>query len=352
MILSRSLSRALSRAVVTAALTGAVLAPAAAVPSFADTASASRATAGTAGPGAARATTVAASWPALRQGSRGVDVSTAQDLLAAAGHPVGADGAFGPATTRAVKGFQKSRRLTADGVVGPRTWTALAVTLRPGAEGRAVKALQRQLVQEGHRLAVDSVFGAGTGSAVRAAQRARGLSADGVAGARTWAALLAAPGSPAPGRPSGDPSALRKRIVATARGQVGVAEPSGCRTYLRDCARTAWCAAFVSWTWRKAGVPSAAVPKTLVAREVGLWGQRNGLFHRTHPKPGDIVVWGAPAARTGGHVGIVVAVHADGRVDTVDGNYGDKVALRKNIDPRTARTRSHAVSGYVSPRGA
>ncbi|MFI6416013.1 peptidoglycan-binding protein [Streptomyces sp. NPDC050842] len=332
--------RTLSRAAVTAALTGAMLAPAAAVASFTDTAP------------AARTATVTATSPALRQGARGVDVATAQDLLAAAGRPVTADGVFGSATTRAVKDFQKSRRLAADGVVGSRTWTALAVTLRPGSKGRAVRALQRQLGQEGHRIVVDGVFGAGTGSAVRAVQRARGLSADGVAGPRTWAALLAGPRTPAPGRPSGDVSALRKRIVNTARGQIGVSEPSGCRAYLKDCARTAWCAAFVSWTWRKAGVPSAAVPKTLVAREVGLWGRRNGLFHATHPKPGDIVVWGKPAAQTGGHVGIVVAVHADGRIDTVDGNYRNKVTFRKNIDPRTAKTRSHRISGYVSPRGA
>ncbi|MCG8968919.1 MULTISPECIES: peptidoglycan-binding protein [Streptomyces] len=338
------LPRTFSRAVVTATLTGAMLAPAASVTSFAAAAPASHMA--STGATAARSVT-AATWPALRQGARGVDVATAQDLLAAAGHPVSADGVFGTATTRAVKDFQKSRQLAADGVVGARTWTALTVTVRPGSKGRAVRALQRQLGQEGHRLAVDGLFGAGTGSAVRAVQRAHGLSVDGVAGPRTWAALLAAPG-----RPSGDVSALRKRIVATARGQIGVFEPSGCRTYLKDCARTAWCAAFVSWTWRKAGVPSAAVPKTLVAREVGLWGQRNGLFHRTHPKPGDIVVWGEPAAKTGGHVGIVVAVHADGRIDTVDGNYRNKVTFRKNIDPRTATTRSHSISGYVSPRGA
>jgi peptidoglycan hydrolase-like protein with peptidoglycan-binding domain len=338
------LPRTFSRAVVTATLTGAMLAPAASVTSFAAAAPASH----VASTGATAAPSVtAATWPALRQGAWGVDVATAQDLLAAAGHPVSADGVFGTATTRAVKDFQKSRQLAADGVVGARAWTALTVTVRPGSKGRAVRALQRLLGQEGHRLAVDGLFGAGTGSAVRAVQRAHGLSVDGVAGPRTWAALLAAPG-----RPSGDVSALRKRIVATARGQIGVFEPSGCRTYLKDCARTAWCAAFVSWTWRKAGVPSAAVPKTLVAREVGLWGQRNGLFHRTHPKPGDIVVWGEPAAKTGGHVGIVVAVHADGRIDTVDGNYRNKVTFRKNIDPRTATTRSHSISGYVSPRGA
>lgn len=336
--------RSLSRAVLPITMISALLVPA--VPSLAGTAAAVHpSTVGV----TVRAVPAAASWPVLRAGARGVDVTTAQDLLAAAGHPVHADGVFGPATTRALKAFQKSRHLTPDGVIGPRAWAALAVTLRLGAKGRAVLALQRQLVQEGHRLRTDGSFGPDTGTALRAAQRHHGLRADGVAGPRTWESLLA---TAAPGGPTGSISALRRQIVATARGQIGVAEPSGCRTYLKDCARTAWCAAFASWTWRKAGVADSAVPRTLVARAVGLWGQRNGLFHTTHPKPGDIAVWGKPAAKTGGHVGIVVAVHADGRIDTVDGNYRNKVTLRKNIDPRTAKTRSHSISGYVSPRGA
>lgn len=338
----------LSRAALTVALTGALLAPAAAFPSYADPAPAAR---------TAAHAVKAAAWPTLRQGSRGVDVATVQDLLAAAGHAVTADGRFGAGTAGAVRGFQRAHRLPADGVVGARTWSALTTgTLRTGAKGRAVRALQRQLVQEGHRIAVDGTFGAGTAGAVRAAQRAHGLPADGVAGPRTWSALIAGGGTTTPTTPTtpapGTPSALRQRIVNTARAQIGASEPNGCRTYLKDCAHTSWCAAFVEWTWRKSGVPAASVPKTLVAREVGLWGQRNGLFHRSNPKPGDIVVWGAPAARTGGHVAIVVAVHADGRIDTVDGNYRDKVTLRKNIDPRTAKTRKHLISGYVSPRGA
>ncbi|MGW4160568.1 peptidoglycan-binding protein [Streptomyces sp. NPDC004788] len=335
----------LSRAALTVALTGALLAPAAAFPSYAEP--------------APKATVVtAAGWPTLRQGSRGVDVATVQDLLAAAGHAVTADGRFGADTAGAVRAFQRAHRLPVDGVVGARTWTALTAgaPLRNGAKGRAVRALQRQLAQEGHRIALDGAFGAGTAAAVRAAQRAHGLPADGVAGPRTWSALVAGGGSTTPATPTtpapGKPSALRQRIVNTARAQIGASEPNGCRTYLKDCAHTSWCAAFVEWTWRKSGVPAASVPKTLVAREVGLWGRRNGLFHRSNPKPGDIVVWGTPAAKTGGHVAIVVAVHADGRIDTVDGNYGDKVALRKNIDPRTAKTRKHLISGYVSPRGA
>lgn len=135
--------------------------------------------------------------PVLKAGSHGSAVVQMQNLLRAKGFAVTADGAFGPKTTAAVKAFQRSRALTADGVVGPKTWAALRAappaatpTLKQGAKGAAVKDLQAKLnAKGGYGLAVDGDFGARTTNAVKAFQRARGLTADGVVGPRTWAAL-------------------------------------------------------------------------------------------------------------------------------------------------------------------
>ena len=61
----------------------------------------------------------------LRLGDRGVDVIELQQLLLVAGYQVGADGDFGLGTNAAVKTFQASQGLSADGVVGPGTISAL-----------------------------------------------------------------------------------------------------------------------------------------------------------------------------------------------------------------------------------
>lgn len=65
-------------------------------------------------------------------------------------------------------------------------------TLRRKARGDAVRRLQQALTDLGFDPGpVDGVYGSKTESAVRAYQRSRGLTADGVCGSRTWAALAA-----------------------------------------------------------------------------------------------------------------------------------------------------------------
>ena len=61
----------------------------------------------------------------IRLGDDGEHVAALQSILAAKGFAVPTDGHFDVATATAVTQFQESRRLPADGIVGPRTWQAL-----------------------------------------------------------------------------------------------------------------------------------------------------------------------------------------------------------------------------------
>jgi peptidoglycan hydrolase-like protein with peptidoglycan-binding domain len=65
--------------------------------------------------------------PTLRLGSTGRAVMELQSRLNANGAtpPLKVDGSFGPVTGSAVRAFQRSRGLTADGIVGPKTWAKL-----------------------------------------------------------------------------------------------------------------------------------------------------------------------------------------------------------------------------------
>lgn len=64
--------------------------------------------------------------PMLRRGSRGAPVIELQKRLSALGFNSGAaDGIFGSRTESAVRAFQRSQRITVDGIVGPQTWSRL-----------------------------------------------------------------------------------------------------------------------------------------------------------------------------------------------------------------------------------
>ncbi len=72
--------------------------------------------------------TVMISLNQLEKGSDGEQVKTVQRLLIALGYKLekyGVDGDFGDETVEAVKAYQKAKKLTADGVVGKNTWSAL-----------------------------------------------------------------------------------------------------------------------------------------------------------------------------------------------------------------------------------
>ena len=100
-----------------------------------------------------------------------------------------------------------------------------AAVLKRGSRGDEVVTLQKKLKQWGYYDgAVDGVFGAGTEKAVQYFQRKNGLTADGVVGAKTAAALgmtLSGSGQTAPADNSSDRSVrlLAACIYGESRGE-------------------------------------------------------------------------------------------------------------------------------------
>ena len=66
-----------------------------------------------------------ANLPTVSAGASGGTVRRVQGLCVAAGQNIAVDGNWGPATSAAVKSVQSAHGLSADGICGPLTWTAL-----------------------------------------------------------------------------------------------------------------------------------------------------------------------------------------------------------------------------------
>jgi peptidoglycan hydrolase-like protein with peptidoglycan-binding domain len=151
----------------------------------------------------------------LKRGLSGEPVKVLQAKLG-----VTADGIFGPGTETALKAYQKQHGLTVDGIAGPDTFAQMGlyelVLLKPGSSGEAVKKLQQAL-----GVAADGKFGPGTQKALREFQSKNGLDADGLAGPATLAKMTIfkemtaevvkkselPAGTPAPGAPKPAPGA-------------------------------------------------------------------------------------------------------------------------------------------------
>jgi peptidoglycan hydrolase-like protein with peptidoglycan-binding domain len=153
-------------------------------------------------------------YPTIKRGSTGSAVTTLQWKLRYHGHSLTVDGKFGPGTESVVKKFQASRKLTADGVVGEKTWQHLMAgpTLRRGASGHYVTYAQTRLGKHGISTTIDGKFGPGTEAAVKKFQSAKKLTADGVIGRTTWDALHATP--TATTAPTANYTAEAKSILA------------------------------------------------------------------------------------------------------------------------------------------
>lgn len=167
----------------------------------------------------------------LRYGSEGAEVTTLQNRLIALGYLAGsADGKFGRNTKSAVIAFQKANGLSADGVVGEDTSAKLYAsnvvsntvsstqTLRVGAVSDAVRDMQNRLITLGYleNGEADGKFGVKTSLALIEFQKANGLSADGIAGTKTFAKLNSVSAITASGSGSSTSSGTTSNTTAAA----------------------------------------------------------------------------------------------------------------------------------------
>ncbi|WP_413778092.1 N-acetylmuramoyl-L-alanine amidase [Caproicibacterium sp. XB1] len=136
--------------------------------------------------------------PSPTASSDNANIRTAQQWYNARGAGIAVDGIWGAATRKAAtasvqRGCNQAygSGLVIDGIWGPAT-AAVVRTLRSGSSNAAVYSLQAALMAHGYSIGnsgMDGKFGAGTEQAVRAYQRVAGLTADGLAGKATFAAL-------------------------------------------------------------------------------------------------------------------------------------------------------------------
>ena len=174
-----------------------------------------------------------ANYPLIKRGSNNEYVKKAQQILIKLGYDVGPykdDGDFGSGTYSAVVKFQRDNGLDADGIVGKNTWAALLKTEQPkpetkpeqtepdkepekkpeepttstgstctvelpvikqGDKGFTVVAVQVLLNKNNFGVKyADGDFGPDTLAKVKAFQKAKGLTADGIVGRGTWTKLL------------------------------------------------------------------------------------------------------------------------------------------------------------------
>ncbi len=163
-------------------------------------------------------------------------------------------------------------------------------------------------------------------------------------GASTAGALMGTPET------AGTTTTPGQQIVRIAESQIGQAEqPLGSNeSPAISMYRTAtagaipgapWCAYFASWAARQAGEPLGTNGEGLGSvAQVWSWAQSTGRAipngPGVTPQPGDLIVFGDE------HVGIVRDVLPNGDIQTIEGNYENKVSAN-------VRTPTEA-TGYVN----
>ncbi|MFR9777392.1 CHAP domain-containing protein [Micromonospora sp. MS34] len=154
------------------------------------------------------------------------------------------------------------------------------------------------------------------------------------------------PGTPGTG--SVTATKIRDAIVSAATGQIGTEEwGDNCNPYGLSGVKCGdpWCSMFASWTWRQAGI-NVYLP---YSGDFYWWGKQRGLLRsKTNIRPGDLVLFGSGPGQSN-HIGVVAYVLDDGKIVTVEGNWGNKVSVVGPWDPSSPGPTHENVFAVVAP---
>ena len=249
---------------------------------------------------------------------------------------------------------------------------ALGARLRRGADWAMIR--WQPSSRAGLAMVAGFQDGAGTGTFTRAAGGRWAVAGLGGEPAGCAVAIPAAvrrlwhlPGCPAPARPSlprgggAVAGGTALGLVAIALAQAGVsdnppvtsfsgldcnpyttlvgnplgASSKGCKTssngtYFSNVQDTSefWCADFTKWVWARAGVTSGLATLTPSAASFYTWGVDHGetITFAGTPRIGNAVLLYPPSTKApngsyADHVGIVTAVHANGTLNLINGDF-------------------------------
>lgn len=143
-------------------------------------------------------------------------------------------------------------------------------------------------------------------------------------------------------------------LLNVARSHLGNVGGATFRAPFGAPAGTPWCAYFISYVLRQAGVSG---PWTGWTPALVTWAKANGRWKTSNPKPGDVAMFMWPTVSSRGrgnppvcHAGFVEAVNRDGSITTIEGNTSASVngsQYNGNVCARRVRSGS-VIKGYIS----